>query len=667
MAATQAHNRNHHPRTYSESLTHPKYRPDIDGLRAIAVLSVVGFHAFPAWVKGGFIGVDIFFVISGFLISTIIFGSLKRNTFSFAEFYGRRIKRIFPALLLILIVSFTLGWFVLLADEYKQLGKHIAGGAGFVANFVLLDESGYFDNAASVKPLLHLWSLGIEEQFYIVWPLLLWLAWKRRFNLLTITILVGIISFTLNLGEVRNDAVAAFYSPQTRFWELLTGSVLAYMTLYKHHLFANIRQKLDTALGIIIYANAPAPNGHTLRNVQSLSGAALITVGILVIAKDRHFPGWWAVLPTLGAVLIISAGTQAWLNRTVLSNRVLVWFGLISFPLYLWHWPLLSFARIMLGDMPAREIRAAAVLLSIVLAWLTYWLIEQPIRHGKTGSRAKVIVLAVLMALVGYVGYNCFKRDGFGFRFPKIVQELTQLKYDPKIGYREGSCFLRPEQDFSAFSSCVPLASDTKKESIFLWGDSHAAHLYPGYKTTFGKNFAIVQRTASGCPPIMDMDIVDRPHCRKINDYVFDLIKKEKPQKIVLAAVWPLYDWKKVADTIVRLKAIGIRDIVVIGPVPQWKESLPKQLYLYFKSDIFHRVPERMQSGLNPNFLQIDPLLHDLAAKSGVAYISPKSILCNASGCMTRLGDTGDALTAWDYGHLTEIGSRYLVSHFPHH
>lgn len=171
-------------------LTHPKYRPDIDGLRAVAILFVVGFHAFPNWVHGGFIGVDIFFVISGYLISTIIIGSLERDSFSFVEFYIRRINRIFPALLLVLIACFSFGWYALLADEYKQLGKHIAGGAGFISNFLFWNESGYFDNAAETKPLLHLWSLGIEEQFYLAWPLLLWLVWKNKLNLLAVSLVV---------------------------------------------------------------------------------------------------------------------------------------------------------------------------------------------------------------------------------------------------------------------------------------------------------------------------------------------------------------------------------------------------------------------------------------------------------------------------------------------
>src|SRR4029078_10282619 len=204
---------------------------DIDGLRAIAVLSVVLFHAFPSLCPGGFVGVDIFFVISGFLISTIIFANLERDTFSFFEFYSRRIRRIFPALVLMLAASYAFGWFALYADEYRQLGKHVAGGAGFVSNFVLGSEKGYFDNAAETKPLLHLWSLGVEEQFYIIWPLLLWISWRCRLNLLTITCAVAAVSFYLNVREVHTDPAAAFYLPQMRFWELMAGAALAYLNL----------------------------------------------------------------------------------------------------------------------------------------------------------------------------------------------------------------------------------------------------------------------------------------------------------------------------------------------------------------------------------------------------------------------------------------------------
>ncbi|MCI5221088.1 MAG: acyltransferase [Candidatus Electrothrix sp. AR4] len=258
-----------------KELSHPKYRPDIDGLRALAVLSIVGFHASPFRVPGGFIGVDIFFVISGFLISTIIFENLEHNRFSFIEFYSRRIKRIFPALLLVLTASLAMGWFVLFSDEFKQLGKHIAGGAGFLANLVFWSESGYFDTAGHTKPLLHLWSLGIEEQFYIVWPLLLWFTWRQRLNLLTITITVAVISFALNIRGVGDDAVAVFYAPQTRFWELLVGSILAYTLLYMQNIFVGFRYKLDRLLSVIIYAQTPTEKGVALRTMYSLSPVPL--------------------------------------------------------------------------------------------------------------------------------------------------------------------------------------------------------------------------------------------------------------------------------------------------------------------------------------------------------------------------------------------------------
>lgn len=650
----------------ARQLTHPRYRPDIDGLRAVAVLSVVGFHAFPDWVKSGFIGVDIFFVISGFLISTIIFENLERNSFNFAEFYSRRIRRIFPALLIVLIASFAIGWVTLLPDEYKQLGKHIAGGAGFISNFVLWNESGYFDHAANTKPLLHLWSLGIEEQFYIVYPLLLWLAWKFRLKLVTVTGAIALISFGLTITKYKADAVADFYSPLTRFWELMIGSVLAYGQLRRQDRVAQFESEGNPSSGMVDDGNRQRTNGSNLGKVQSILGTIFIAIGLIVVTTETHFPGWWALFPTLGAALVISAGAQAWINRSILSNRILVWFGLISFPLYLWHWVLLCFARIAEGEMPILKVRIAIVLVSIVFAWLTYKLVEKPLRFGKH-SHAKAASLLVLMAGIGYVGYGTYVRDGLAFRFPKLIQELTQFRYDYKHGYREGSCFLRPDQDYTAFDSCEARV-DTGKKILVLWGDSHAAHLYPGYEANFSGRFNIIQRTASQCPPILNLDdmyVRGRPLCRKINDHVINEIGRLRPEKVVLAAEWSPYDWKKLDATIFQLKRSGVGSIDIVGPVPIWQESLPRQIYLYFKSDIFHRVPDRMKLGLVDYFLRVDTEMSEFSSKAGVTYLSPAKVLCNEAGCITRFGDTGDSLSAFDEGHLTYMGSTYLVSNFP--
>ena len=503
-------------------LSHQKYRPDIDGLRAVAVLAVVAFHSFPSWVRGGFIGVDIFFVISGYLISTIIFENLDKGTFSFTEFYARRIKRIFPALLLVLIACFAFGWFALLADEYKQLGKHIAAGAGFISNFTLWNEAGYFDNSAETKPLLHLWSLGIEEQFYIVWPLLLWFAWKRKFNLLVITIIVAIASFVLNIKGIKHDMVATFYSPQTRFWELLSGSLLAWVTLYKKDTFSNINFKLDYLLSRIVYTEKQEADGKRLSNILSFIGLLLLVYGFWRINKELSFPGKWALVPVLGAVLIITAGSKAWVNRTILSNKVAVWFGLISYPLYLWHWPILSFARIIESEVPSRNILIVAVVLSILLAWLTYKLIERPLRFGKN-SKAKVAVLVVLMVVIGGFSYYSYRTILIPSDAVKASSALKQLGWDIPAG--------SPEQSNLCHQAFPERALMTSKErddnfcllqregipNVVLIGDSINLSLFPGLAKYNDYNVLVL--SASTAAPFFNVRTTEQGDLIRLNNY----------------------------------------------------------------------------------------------------------------------------------------------------
>uniref|UniRef100_UPI0040487A81 acyltransferase family protein n=1 Tax=Orrella sp. TaxID=1921583 RepID=UPI0040487A81 len=510
--------------SHQAHLSHPKYRPDIDGLRAIAVLSVVAFHAFPSSVRGGFIGVDVFFVISGYLISSIIFENLDKGTFSFSEFYSRRIRRIFPALLLVLIACFAFGWFVLLADEYKQLGKHIAAGAGFISNFILWNEAGYFDNSAETKPLLHLWSLGIEEQFYIVWPLLLWFAWKRKFNLLTITTIVAVASFVLNLKGVNQDMVSTFYSPQTRFWELLSGSLLAWFTLYKKDTFTGIKRKINVWLSRFVYSEKQVSDSKTLANLLSFVGLLLLLYGFWRINKDLSFPGKWALVPVLGAVLIITAGSKAWFNRTILSNKLAVWFGLISFPLYLWHWPILSFARIVESEVPSRNIRIAAVVLSIVLAWVTYKLIERPLRFGKHGN-VKVAALVLLMAIVGYVGYNTYERDGLRFRAIFKEKAFNAVAFEwPDIKNKTPDCLSKISpytSGYCVFSKGLPI-------KVALIGDSHANAIYDYVRDYYARRgIGVIQLGQGGCPPFLGVER-DASNCPKIMNDVVSYLENNK-------------------------------------------------------------------------------------------------------------------------------------------
>jgi peptidoglycan/LPS O-acetylase OafA/YrhL len=349
----------------------PVYRADIDGLRAIAILSVVGFHAFPNWVAGGFIGVDMFFVISGFLISSILFRALDEGSFNSLEFYFHRIRRIFPALIVVLIFTHALGWFVLNEDDYKQLVQHIAAGAALIPNIFLWHQAGTISTPLGTEPLFHLWSLGIEAQFYFVWPSVLLSLWhfpkKDTRNFLALAVAAGVTSFVLCVSTTEQNHAAAYFSPLSRFWELMVGAVVAYIMSYR-----------------------PQYVSHEA-SLCSLLGLGLIGLSLFFLDSSKTFPGWWTVLPTLGTYLIIAAGPSAWLNRNVLANQTLVWFGLISFPLYLWHWPLLSFLRIIDSDAPARALRISVVLISIFLAWITYELIEKPIRFRRPVPAKTVI------------------------------------------------------------------------------------------------------------------------------------------------------------------------------------------------------------------------------------------------------------------------------------
>jgi len=478
----------------NKELTHPKYRPDIDGLRAIAVLSVVGFHAFG--VMGGFTGVDIFFVISGFLISTIIFENLEKKTFSFNEFYQRRIRRIFPSLLLVLVVCLVFGWFVLYPDEYGQLGKHVASGAGFISNLVLWSESGYFDVVAEKKPLLHLWSLGIEEQFYFFWPIFGWLLWKFRIYFLWMAVAIASISFGLNVWLVGADSIATFYSPLTRFWELLAGGCISYIGLFNKELLTPIKR------------NA---------NLFSIIGLIMVIVSVSLLTKDMAFPGWWAALPVIGTSLLIVSGPDSWVSRKVLSIRVLVWFGLISFPLYLWHWPLLTFVRILSDH--SRVLIIASVITSVLFAWLSYRFIERPIRYGKN-QNAKTVVLLVMMVLVAVCGFITYKATGFEFRIDDGQQGRLSKKYRNQVEWPE--TYNRTEEctaKYGADQYC--LVSDiSKPPTAALIGDSHANHFYPGLSEYYKNNGGnLVLLGSGGCAPFFEIERVTKPPAANLNCY----------------------------------------------------------------------------------------------------------------------------------------------------
>jgi peptidoglycan/LPS O-acetylase OafA/YrhL len=437
--------------------THLPYRPDIDGLRAIAVLSVVLFHAFPTLLPGGFIGVDVFFVISGYLISGILLRELQQGRFSIAGFYARRVKRIFPSLLAVMLACLAFGWYALFPDEYGQLGKHVGGGASFSANFFYWAQVGYFDTSADTKPLLHLWSLGIEEQFYIVWPAVLLLAWRLRANLLMVTAALALLSFALNAAGIIHHATATFYSPLSRAWELLGGALLA-----------------CAAHGKPVHGRTDAK-----ANLAAFLAVALLAAG-LALTRPERFPGWRALVPVVAAMLLIGAGPRTWFNRVVLGNRAVVGVGLISYPLYLWHWPLLSFAQIIEGHLPAPRIRIFAMLAAVVLAWLSYQVLERPLR-GLSGRRARlpVALLCVLMAGTGLAGGWLFVKDGLPQRAP-IQENLANQKALVTVEDKDNAAACKQRYGFASMYEYCLMAYPDRDPTVVLLGDSHAYHVVAG-------------------------------------------------------------------------------------------------------------------------------------------------------------------------------------------
>ena len=447
------------PNTKLQSLVHSEYRSDIDGLRAIAILAVVAFHAFPHKFSSGYTGVDIFFVISGYLISTIIFGSLEQNRFSFTEFYGKRVKRIFPALLIVMLSSYLFGWFILFADEFAQLGKHIAGGSTFLSNLILWSEAGYFDTASESKPMLHLWSLGIEEQFYIFWPVCIWATYKYRINFLGITLIILLLSFLINLIAVfyKYDDFA-FFSPFTRFWELMMGGVLAYLNIHKPGLISH------------------------KPNINALAGLLLIVGGILILRSHHSYPGYRALMPVIGAFLLISAGPNAWINRNIMGSKFLVGIGLISYPLYLWHWVVLSFLWVLEGGVIDTSVTITGIAISFALALITYFLIEKPIKNIKlnpTMFKNLNSGLIALMLVLGGIGFFTYQQNGFNSRSANSYA----LKFDDSLAFLSAPNF--------QFESCLKMLNMTpidhercltnsKEPEYLILGDSHADSFYEG-------------------------------------------------------------------------------------------------------------------------------------------------------------------------------------------
>lgn len=609
---------------------------------------------------------DIFFVISGFLISSIIFSNLERNTFTLSGFYARRILRIFPSLITVLMATLAFGWISLVADEYMQLGKHVAGGSIFISNLLLWNESGYFDRSAHTKPLLHLWSLGIEEQFYIFYPLVLWCAWKLRLNLTTIIMVIIISSFTFNILIYKSNPTEDFYSPLTRLWELLFGSFAAYSITHNVTFIAAFKRKVELCLRFLLPPPRLEQDTERLNDFQSALGALLTLIGV-IFTRNNLFPGFFALIPTIGALLIIQAGNQAYFNRVILSNGVLIWIGLISFPLYLWHWPLFSYATILFGDTPPSSVRTLIVFVSIILAWGTYILVEKPIRNG-TNGREKAFSLTALMFIIGCIGYAVFSNNGLSNRYPVNENDYAirgwHLKGDGVI-----DCGDIVKSTTSSF------CATTEKPNVAIIGDSHAGHLFYGFTRNPDKDFnqAIVIGAGS-CQPTLNFDT--REGCNnQLGDALRTIRESQDIKYVVLAGYYGFIEnaesetgrkyLEGLQATINELKFYG-KELIYFIDNPSLKESAERcQPHSLKIRNIFNTPPPFCITATSNDFRdqgEYKKLVNMLKANNkDVYFYDPTPLICRNGEC--NIYDNGKLLYG-DWNHLSIYGSQLVVNDF---
>jgi peptidoglycan/LPS O-acetylase OafA/YrhL len=525
------------------------------------------------------------------------------------------VRRLFPALIVVLIAALAAGYWILLPSALASLAKNTMASAFFSANLMLWSETGYFDIDAKWKPLLHLWSLGIEEQFYLAWPLALWLTPRRwRTALIVCTIAA---SFALNVALIGPRPEATFYLPFTRIWELIAGALL---------------------VGISV-------RSVMLREIM-LPVSAMVIAAVVCFSYDNQtpFPGWAALGPVaVAAAGILSEGS--FYNRLVLANPILVFIGKISYPLYLWHWPLLVYGRIYpLRPLTAPEI-VGLVLAAFVLAWLTYELIEKPFRFRKLlGVRTALSGMAASVALAAMVLV-------WPPRFPDQIQRLV----DTSVGapeWREHRCFLmRGDERLDFVSACV----DREHPLVALWGDSAAASLMPGLRDLQSNHrFGIAQFTTSGCQPLLVESVETTVSCAKRNRAVLSRLVEIRPDAILLNALWRT-NADELKPTIDALRAIGVKRIVVLGRVPVWLGGLPNLVAVYYRrtGELLPEVSSLLVEGPSN-----DDAIRFAAGRLTVPYISLKEPICQNGACQTRIGPD---LMVSDWLHFTPAGATYVM------
>jgi peptidoglycan/LPS O-acetylase OafA/YrhL len=630
-----------------------KYRSEIDGLRALAVVPVILFHAGFESFRGGFVGVDVFFVISGYLITSIIVEDLRRERFSVLNFYERRARRILPALFFVVAASFAVAWAILPYHQLMDFAESIIGVFTFSSNFLFWMEAGYFDTASELKPLLHTWSLSVEEQYYIVVPLLMLLMWRfRERSLFGLLSALALVSFCLAQYSSTRYADAGFFLPHTRAWELLVGGLAAI--------------KADK------YTNK---NGS---EVFSLVGVMAILSAIFFFDGDVPFPSFYTLLPIIGTLLIIIYARQGTAVHRILSFAPVVHVGLLSYSAYLWHQPVFAFARAISIGEPSKWTMGLLSVVSMLLAYVTWKLIENPFRDSRKLRRNKVFGLSIL-------GIIIFISLGLWLKFSDAPKQRKTLSGENLLELSR-----KTATNYGLNKKCVnflvdPLCQEGEKPLALLWGDSYAMHLALALKNSPSK-LPFVQMTMSNCAPILGVAAYGGRYtpawgkeCIGNNEKVFDWLKTQAEIKYVILAS----PFRQLSDnapvtltggallkenkglatklfmvTINKIISVG-KEVVIVSPTPTPGYDMGK---CFIRSHILMRHSSSCDFPLSKNNrVETYKILENLSRQAQVRMLWLDKIICPHGICRVSVGDT---LIYRDSGHLSREGAAYLGSEY---
>jgi peptidoglycan/LPS O-acetylase OafA/YrhL len=626
-----------------------KYRPDIDGLRAVAVLSVLAYHIDVSRVRGGFVGVDVFFVISGYLISAIVFSEIAAGRFSVLSFYDRRIRRIFPALFCMLIVFSLIASFYLLPAEFVDYSKSLLAATTSVSNFYFWQHSGYFNSPAS-NPLLHTWSLAVEEQFYILFPI--FLVMIRRFfptKLRTGVVVLFLLSLAASAATVAFHPSTAFYMPYTRAWELLLGTILS--------------------LGML-----PRLHNAVLRNMATVTGIGLIFYSMLKYTDKTPFPGLTALVPCVGTMLIIGAGEFGpSLVGRVLAWRPVVFVGLISYSLYLWHWPIIVLhtagLSINLSDvlpyswaarLPGFRFDVMIELAApFVLGALSWRFVERPFRSRPLRIARKPLFALSAFTMVALIAFSATVILAHGFTSRFTAQSVKIASYLVSPGAESsgplGGCLITDESLSAALIQDHCLQTMPGKNNYLMLGDSHAWALWMGLRNALPED-NILLASVSNCKPVVHAGGAV-PCIREMN-YIFEKYLLTHPvQELMLEARWKAGDMKDLGETIEWAKQHGI-PVVVFGPVAEYDAPLPRLLAY----SISFNKPTLAHEHLLAVPPQVDAEMQSLAATQWhVPYVSLYQATCSGGACTEYADLAHDVPLMNDADHLNEPGSDLIA------